>query len=113
MSTDPSAQTLYDDLVRHRLIIPVGVPGIFGRGAVFEDVLRRFDALISRIASDDGAEVMVFPPTLDRKVFEKSEFLDSFPQLAGSVFSFRGTEREHAQLSEAVHAGETGNNGKR
>ncbi len=104
MPTDFSSQKLYDDLVLHRLIIPVGVPGIFGRGAVFEDVLRRFDAMISRIASKDGAEVMAFPPTLDRKVFEKSEFLDSFPQLAGSVFSFAGTEREHAQLSEAVHA---------
>jgi seryl-tRNA synthetase len=107
MATEFSAQGLYDDLVRHRLIIPVGVPGIFGRGAVFEDVLRRFDALISRIAKDDGAETMAFPPTLDRKVFEKSEFLDSFPQLAGSVFSFAGTDREHAQLIEAVHAGQT------
>src|ERR1700733_10945132 len=107
MATEFSAQGLYDDLVRHRLIIPVGVPGIFGRGAVFEDVLRRFDALISRIAKDDGAETMAFPPTLDRKVFEKSEFLDSFPQLAGSVFSFAGTDGEHAQLIEAVHAGQT------
>jgi seryl-tRNA synthetase len=101
-----SAQALYDDLVEHKLIIPVGVPGIFGRGAVFEDVLRSFDALISRIAANDGAEVMAFPPTLDRKVFEKSEFLDSFPQLAGSVFSFTGTDRDHAQLRDAVHAGQ-------
>ena len=105
MPTEFSPQSLYDDLVRHKLIIPVGVPGIFGRGAVFEDVLRRFDALISRIAQSDGAEVMAFPPTLDRKVFEKSEFLDSFPQLAGSVFSFKGTDAQHAQLREAVHAG--------
>jgi len=101
-----SPQALYDDLVKHRLIIPVGVPGIFGRGAVFEDVLRRFDGLISQIATKDGAEVMAFPPTLDRKVFEKSEFLDSFPQLAGSVFSFTGTDGDHAQLREAVHAGQ-------
>ena len=105
MTNEFSPQRLYDDLVRHRLIIPVGVPGIFGRGAVFEDVLRRFDGLITRIAEKDGAEVMAFPPTLDRKVFEKSEFLDSFPQLAGSVFSFSGTDREHALLRDAVHAG--------
>jgi seryl-tRNA synthetase len=105
MATEFSSQKLYDDLVSHRLIIPVGVPGIFGRGAVFEDVLRRFDSLISRIAAADGAEVMAFPPTLDRKVFEKSEFLDSFPQLAGSVFSFGGTDKEHALLRDAVHAG--------
>src|SRR3984885_2442454 len=107
MATEFSAQGLYDDLVAHRLIIPVGVPGIFGRGPVFEDVLRHFDALISRIAAADGAEVMAFPPTLDRKVFEKSEFLDSFPQLAGSVFSFKGTDKEHAKLRDAVHAGES------
>src|SRR5580704_14365881 len=110
MSTEYSPESLYDALVAHKLIIPVGVPGIFGRGAVFEDVLRSFDALISRIAAKDGAEVMAFPPTLDRRVFEESEFLDSFPQLAGSVFSFTGTDRDHAQLREAVHAGQAWEN---
>jgi seryl-tRNA synthetase len=107
MATASSPQEFYDELVRHRLIIPVGVPGIFGRGAVFEDVLRRFDALISRIAQGDGAETMVFPPTLDRRVLEKSEYLDSFPHLAGTVFSFVGTDREHAQLRDAVHSGQS------
>jgi seryl-tRNA synthetase len=101
-----SAQKLYDDLVKHRHIIPVGVQGIFGRGPVFESVLSAFDNLVSRVAADDGAERMTFPPTLDRKVFEKSEFLDSFPQLAGAVFSFYGNEAQHAQLRERVHAGE-------
>jgi seryl-tRNA synthetase len=100
-----SSRSLYDDLVKHRLIIPTGVPGVFGRGPVFEDVHHRFDALISRVAAADGAEVMTFPPTLDRKVFEKSEYLQSFPHLAGSVFSFTGTEADHMKLREAVHEG--------
>jgi seryl-tRNA synthetase len=104
--TEFSSQSLYDDLVRHKLIIPVGVPGIFGRGQVFEDVLRRFDGLVTRIAEKDGAQVMAFPPTLDRRVLEKSEFLDSFPQLAGSVFSFAGSDKDHASLRDAIHAGE-------
>ena len=100
-----SPKKLYDDLVAHRHIIPVGVQGIFGRGAVFEDVLRRFEALISRLSAGDGAEVMLFPPTLDRKVLEKSEYLDSFPNLAGTVFSFFGKDSEAAALSGAVHEG--------
>jgi seryl-tRNA synthetase len=100
-----SSQELYEGLVESGLIIPVGVPGIFGRNAVFEDVLRRFDDYITRVAADDGAEKMLFPPTLDRKVFERSEFLDSFPQLAGSVFSFFGKERDHAELIARVHEG--------
>jgi seryl-tRNA synthetase len=98
-----SAEQFQSDLVKHGLIIPVGVPGAFGRNAVFEDVLARFDELISRIARDDGAEKMLFPPILDRAVFEKSEFLDSFPQLAGSVFSFSGSDAQHKELIERVH----------
>jgi seryl-tRNA synthetase len=106
MATTYSATDLYEGLVKHGLIIPVGVPGIFGRNAVFEDVLARFDDYVTRVAKDDGAEKMLFPPTLDRKVFEKSEFLDSFPQLAGSVFSFGGNERQAAELRTRVHDGQ-------
>jgi len=101
-----SARDLHEGLVNNGLIVPSSVPGIFGRSAVFEDVLRRFDDCVSRVAKDDGAEKMLFPPTLDRKILEKSEYLDSFPHLAASVFSFRGDERKHAELRERVRAGE-------
>ncbi len=103
--TSYSSQELYDGLVESGLIIPVGVQGIFGRNAVFEDVLARFDAYDSRVAANDGAEKMLFPPTLDRKVFEKSEFLDSFPHLAGAVFSFFGDDKKHAELRNRLHDG--------
>ena len=102
-----SSQEFYEGLVASGLVIPVGVPGIFGRNAVFEDVLSRYDDYVSRVAKDDGAEKMLFPPTIDRKVLEKSEFVDSFPQLAATVFSFRGTDKQHAELSAKVHAGES------
>jgi hypothetical protein len=44
-----SGQPFYDQLVANKLIVPVGVPGAFGRGAVFESVLRRFDGAVSRL----------------------------------------------------------------
>jgi seryl-tRNA synthetase len=103
MASQFSSQDLYDGLVRHKLIIPVGVPGAFGRGAVFEDVLARFNDLVTRLARNDGAEVMAFPPILDRQVFEKSEYLDSFPHLAGTVFSFFGTDLQHKELTQRIH----------
>jgi seryl-tRNA synthetase len=103
MAINFTSQDLYDGMVRHKLIIPVGVPGAFGRGAVFEDVLARFNDLVTRLAKDDGAEVMAFPPILDRQVFEKSEYLDSFPQLAGTVFSFFGTDAQHKELTQRIH----------
>ncbi len=106
MSIDFSPVGLHDDLVKAGHIIPVGVQGIFGRGPIFEEVLRQFDHLVTRIAKDDGAERMSFPPCLDRKVLEKSEFLDSMPNLAGSIFSFSGTDAQHQELSARVHAGQ-------
>jgi hypothetical protein len=36
-------------------------------------------------------------------MFEKSEFLDSFPHLAGTVFTFVGTEAQHADLRVRIH----------
>ena len=87
----------YDGLVKHGLIMPVGVPGIFGRGAVFEDVLERFNGLVTRISKDDGAEVLTFPPVINRQVFEKIHYLDSFPQLCGAVYSFFGKETAGAR----------------
>jgi seryl-tRNA synthetase len=103
--TSYSSQGLHDDLVKHGHIIPVGVQGIFGRGKIFEDVLRRFDDTITKLAANDGAEWMMFPPTISRRVFEKSEFLDSFPQLAGAVFSFFGNDAQHGELRERIHSG--------
>ncbi|HET8899135.1 MAG TPA: amino acid--[acyl-carrier-protein] ligase [Rhodanobacteraceae bacterium] len=105
-ATEYDAQKFHDGLVRHGLIVPVGVPGIFGRGAVFEDVLDRLNASINRLSAADGAEYYVFPPVIDRKVLEKSDYLDSFPNLAGTVFSFFGKEVDARQLSELIHGGQ-------
>ncbi len=96
----------YKGLVEHGLILPTRVPGSFGRGPVFEDVLARFDALVMRISQDDGADFYVFPPVIDRTIIEKTAYLDSFPNLAGTVFSFLGNEREAKALSAKVNAGE-------
>ncbi len=96
---------LYDQLVLHRLILPLGVNGVFGRGPVFEDVLERFSDLVTRAASSDAAEPLHFPPVIPRKLLEQSGFLNAFPHLAGTVFSFEGTDAQHRQLQEAVGSG--------
>src|SRR5262249_9054186 len=44
-----------------------------------------------------------FPPILDREVFQKSEYLVSFPNLAGTVFSFMGNDAQHKELMQRVH----------
>lgn len=103
MTYDSAA--FYAGLVAHGLIVPAGAPGVFGRGAVFEDVLERFNAAISAIARDDGAEVYTFPPVIDRRLFEKLHYLDSFPHLCGAVHSFFGDAIQALALAERANSG--------
>jgi seryl-tRNA synthetase len=106
LSNDFDSKSFYDGLVKHGLIIPVDVQGAFGRGAVFEDVLERTNGLITQLSKDDGAEVFTFPPVIDRRILERVDYLDSFPNLAGVVFSFFGKEKEARELSARVHGGQ-------
>jgi seryl-tRNA synthetase len=106
MSDEDGARSFYDGLVAHGLIVPVGVPGAFGRGAVFEDVLERFNTLISKLSHDDGAEVFTFPPVIDRRVLERVQYLDSFPHLCGAVHSFFGNALQALALAERAGQGE-------
>jgi len=101
---DPKA--FYDGLVEHGLIIPTEVKGGYGRGAVFEDILDRFDALVLREAAGDGAEPLTFPPIIARSMIEKLGYLDNFPQLIGSVHSFFGADALARQLSQRVNDGQ-------
>jgi seryl-tRNA synthetase len=104
--SDYDVSKFYAGLVEHGLIVPVGVAGAFGRGAVFEDVLDRFNGLVTQLSRNDGAEVFAFPPVISRKILEKVHYLDSFPHLCGAVYSFFGKDAQAAKLSEKVNSGE-------
>jgi seryl-tRNA synthetase len=96
----------YQGLVDHGLVIPTGVKGAYGRGQVFEDIVRAFNGIIDRIGKADGAQEVMFPPIVPRALVEKMGYMDSFPQLAGSVHSFVGKDAQARELSERVHAGQ-------
>ena len=104
--TDYDISKFYAGLVEHGHIVPTGVAGAFGRGAVFEDVLERFNGLVTNISRNDGAEVFTFPPVINRQILEKVHYLDSFPHLCGAVYSFFGKDQQAAKLSEKVNSGE-------
>lgn len=101
---DPIA--FHEGLVAHGLIIPAGAPGVFGRSALFEDILARFDQRVVELGRDDGAVPVAFPPVIDRTILDRVDYMDSFPNLAGPIFSFFGKEQAARQLSERVHAGQ-------
>jgi len=94
------------DLIAGGLLIPSGVDGAYGRGAVFEEVRTGLESFITRRTINVGVERMAFPPILPKEQLERIGYLQSFPHLAGSIFSFEGSEAEAAELEERASAGE-------
>ncbi|WP_315780657.1 MULTISPECIES: amino acid--[acyl-carrier-protein] ligase [unclassified Bradyrhizobium] len=77
------------DALFHRM----GADGVYARTALYEGVVDRLAALISR-HREPGTEVMRFPPVMSRAQLEKSGYLKSFPNLLGCVCGLHGTERD-------------------
>lgn len=50
--------------------------------------------------------IAAFPPIMNRKYMERADYLESFPHLAGLVFSFKGTDLQHHELVDRVRKGE-------
>jgi seryl-tRNA synthetase len=88
-----------EELFDRGLLLRTGVPGLYGRGPVFEDVRERFDALVTRVAAA-GSESLRFAPVLPRRQLETAGYLDAFPHLAGTIFAFDGSEADAAQQAE-------------
>ncbi len=98
--------TYLDQLFDKHILYSTGVDGLYGRDGVFEDVIDGIERLVSRLGKDDGARRIHFPPGMNRNFMEKSGYLKSFPNLAGTVHSFMGNDVDHCQLLERLAAHE-------
>jgi seryl-tRNA synthetase len=97
--------SLLDRLFDAGLLIETGVDGLYGRSGQFEDVIAAFERLIDKVGGDDGAEALRFPPGIAMAYFEKSGYMKSFPQLAGTVHSFCGNDHDHMSLLQCMEEG--------
>lgn len=79
-----------DALMTHGLLIGSGVPGLYGHGRVFDDVITAIDTWVTRAGASEAPERLRFPPLVPRHEIEVNGYLTSFPQLVGSVFAFEG-----------------------
>jgi len=70
-----------------------GVAGVYARSGLFEQVIEGLARLISRYR-EPSTEVLRFPPVMNRRMLEKSGYLQSFPHLLGCVSCLEGTESE-------------------
>lgn len=100
-STIPLLNQLFDKGV----LIDTGVEGLYARSGLFESIVDGIDAVVSSVGGGDGAEVVRFPPGMNRVVFEKTGYMKNFPNLAGTVHCFCGDDEGHARIIEALETG--------
>src|ERR1700679_3264490 len=87
------------DHLARALFHNMGNDGVYARTALYEDMIERLAALITR-HREPGTEVMRFPPVMNRGQLEKSGYLKSFPNLLGCVCGLHGPEGEiHSPVS--------------
>jgi seryl-tRNA synthetase len=98
------SRSFLEQLIASELLVPSGVPGVFGRGPIFEEIRNAIDDAISLAALPDAAERMAFPPVMPRHELERIGYLESFPHLAGSIFSFDGDERAAVEMGRRAAA---------
>jgi len=94
-----------EELFAARLLFDTGVDGLYAKSSVYEGIVQALDLVITSAMVDQPAEVLSFPPVLARWVFDKTDYLKSFPDLMGSVHTFRGTDRQHAELVSLAESG--------
>jgi seryl-tRNA synthetase len=86
------------------LFQPTGIDGVYGRTAVYEQVVEGLNALISQQREPD-TEILRFPPVMNRRHLEKSGYLKSFPHLLGCVSCLSGSEPEIRAAVNTFDAG--------
>ena len=100
-----AAASLMEQLAGSGLLIPSGVDGIVARSALFEAVVDALDAMAARMGAGDRPEVLRFPPAMVRPQLVRSGYLNSFPQLLGTIHCFCGNEAAHRRLLACVEEG--------
>lgn len=97
-----------DELIEAGLLIPMGIDGLYGRGAVFEGIIDGIDYAVRSKGAEvygDRAKVLRFPPVFPREQFEKTDYIASFPDLTGAISTFTGGNAEHRALLADRDAG--------
>lgn len=107
-SLDSARQQFRDELIDAGLLVPMGMDGLYGRGAVFEDIVDGIDRVVRRKGHEvngDRATRLSFPPVYSREAFERTAYIASFPNLTGAISTFTGDSKGHRALLADRDAG--------
>lgn len=95
-----------NQLIEAGLIKTLNAEGVYALCGPFEEVVERFENLVTRRGAYLHAEVMSFSGLLSRQDYLKTSHMQNFPDLMGSVHTFTGNERAHIRMLNQHSQGE-------
>jgi seryl-tRNA synthetase len=104
-ASPPGSSALVRRMLDAGLLVPTGVLGLYGRSGTYQDVADGMSRMVRRWGATLGAQRVHLPPVLPRATFAHTNYLESFPDLMGSVHVFTGGNAEHKQLLQRVESG--------
>lgn len=96
MVTNMGPSEFRNALLENGHLVPLGADGLYAFGRTFELIVQGVDAWLLQLVSDDGGWDLRLPPLCRTEDFLLTEYLTSFPHLAGAVFGFDGYDRDPA-----------------
>lgn len=93
-----------DALFAAGVLYATGSDGVYGYSAAYQRIVNALDRRVTELGRGDF-ELVHFPPILVRSTFDRTGYLNSFPDLMGSVHVFRGGDREHRELNQRYEDG--------
>ena len=94
-----------DRLLDAGVLTPSGVRGLYGQGASFVAAYDALENFVTATGRPDGPEVFRFPAVFPAAHLVRSNYLESFPDLVGTIHGFDGGNKEHATLMRDVADG--------
>jgi seryl-tRNA synthetase len=96
---DPAASAFRTALVDAGILVDTGAAGVYGYSATYQHVVAGLGRMVTALGGQDY-DLVQFPPLLARPTFDRTGYLESFPDLMGSVHVFRGGQREFRELAQ-------------
>jgi seryl-tRNA synthetase len=103
--TVTGTRSFRDELLEAGILVPTGSDGIYGRSSVYEGIVAAVEDVVVGVASSEGASSYRFPPVMPRLVLERTGYLSSFPDMIGSVSTFKGDNADHKRLMDVAQSG--------
>jgi seryl-tRNA synthetase len=100
--TTAEGGSLLERILAGGLLVETSVKGLYGRSAAYQDLTAAVSCVLSRWGTELGATRLHFPPVVARQTFGRTNYVESFPDLMGSVHVFRGRDPEHKELLRRI-----------